>query len=409
MTADESAPDTFAERYFRSGLGTRRDVRGEVEAEYRSDWVQAFRDNDHRLVFGDTTFRLAKEFGFCYGVERSVDYAYETVKRFPDRRIVLTGEIIHNPKVNGRLRELGVRFFGDEDMPDASAVQATDVVILPAFGVATDRFDAIRKSGAVVVDTTCGSVLNVWKNVDRYARDGLTSLVHGKVDHEETTATISQAGNHADGHYIVVLDMDEALAVADYIRNGGDAAAFLERFPHPKTSAGFDPDRDLQRIGVANQTTMLSGESLAIAREIGKALGDRYGDADDTGRFRSFDTICSATQERQDALEVLLEEPLDLLVVIGGFNSSNTGHLAEMAEGIVPAYHVTGPECLLSKDDIQHKPAGKAELARASEWLPEQGPLTIGLTSGASTPDALVGAVVDRILALRGYAPAPGA
>ncbi|MDJ0976581.1 MAG: 4-hydroxy-3-methylbut-2-enyl diphosphate reductase [Planctomycetota bacterium] len=402
--SDADAPDDapFEARYFRKGLGLRQAVRGEVDDEYCSELVQAFRDHGYELAFGDTTFRLAQEFGFCYGVERSVDYAYETLKRFPDRRIVLTGEIIHNPKVNGRLRELGVCFFGDDDLPDASALCPDDVVILPAFGVATGAFDAVRDSGAVVVDTTCGSVLNVWKNVERYAKAGMTALMHGKVNHEETSATISRTTLYPDGHYIVVLDMEEAEHVADYIENGGDAAAFMARFAAPKTSAGFDPDRHLQRIGVANQTTMLSGESLAIARRIGEALEARYGDADDPARFRSFDTICSATQERQDALAALVDEPLDLLIVVGGYNSSNTGHLAEMAEGKVKAWHVKGPECLVSAEQIRYKPVGQTTEAEDADWLPMEGPLRIGLTAGASTPDAVLGAVVQRVLELRG-------
>lgn len=392
----------FEARYFRKGLGLRQSVRGEVDEEYCSEIVQAFREHDYELRFGGTTFRLAREFGFCYGVERSVDYAYETLKRFPDRRIVLTGEIIHNPKVNGRLRELGVRFFGATDLPDASALEADDVVILPAFGVATGAFDEIRASGAVMVDTTCGSVLNVWKNVERYAKAGMTSLMHGKVHHEETRATVSRTCLYDDAHYIVVFDMAEAELVADYIREGGDRGAFLGRFPAPRTSDGFDPDRHLARIGVANQTTMLAGESLAIARLIGRALEDRYGDADDVTRFRSFDTICSATQERQDALADMLEDAPDLMLVVGGYNSSNTGHLAEMADGLVPAWHVKGPECLVSPKCIRYKPVGGKDETEAADWLPTDGPLMIGLTSGASTPDAVLGAVVRRVLELRG-------
>ena len=398
--------DQFEERYFRKGLGLRQEVRGTVSAEYRSDWAQAFRDNDFALSFegptGVTAFKLAREFGFCYGVERSVDYAYETLKRFPDRRIILTGEIIHNPRVNSRLRDLGIRFLGDAEVPDEAAITPDDVVILPAFGVATGQFDKIRASGAVTVDTTCGSVLNVWKNVERYARTEMTSLVHGKVNHEETRATVSRAGLFPNGHYIVVLDMDEAEAVARFIEEDGDPQEILARFPHPKTSEGFDPERHLRRIGVANQTTMLSSESLAIARRIGEALQKRYGDANDIERFRSFDTICSATQERQDALADLIQEPLDLLIVIGGYNSSNTGHLAEMAEGKVSAFHIKGPECLVDAQRIRYKPIGQKDEAEATGWLPEKPDLRIGLTAGASTPDAVIGSVVERLLALRG-------
>jgi 4-hydroxy-3-methylbut-2-enyl diphosphate reductase len=403
--------DGFAERYFRKGLGLRQEVRGQVASEYRSDWAQAFREHGHALAFdhperGRTTFQLAKEWGFCYGVERSVDYAYETLQRFPDRRIVLTGEIIHNPRVNGRLRDLGIHFLGDPGMPDESSITAEDVVLLPAFGVATGQFDQLRASGAVLVDTTCGSVLNVWKNVERYARDGLTSLVHGKALHEETRATVSRADLYPGAHSIVVVDMAEAQIVVDYILGRGDRAAFLAHFAAPKTSPGFDPDLHLQRIGVANQTTMLSSESLAIARAIGEALQQRYGDAKDTARYRSFDTICSATQDRQDALAELIRQPLDLLLVIGGYNSSNTGHLAEMADGIVPAFHITGPECLVDAERILHKPIHHKEEAEARGWLRTDGDLRVGLTAGASTPDVMIGAVVERMLELRGF-PAP--
>ncbi len=401
--------DNWNERYFRKGLGLRADARTEVSTAYRSDWVQAFKEHGFRLRLGDdsrsVTFKLAREFGFCYGVERSVDYAYETLMRFPGRRIILTGEIIHNPSVNQRLRDQGICFMGEGDLKDSSAITPEDVVILPAFGVATTPFDEIRKSGAVVVDTTCGSVLNVWKNVERYARDGLTSLVHGKVNHEETRATVSRTRLYEDAHYIVVLDMDDATHVADVIRGTRPAASILMRFPHPHTSQEFDPERHLARIGVANQTTMLSSESLAIARTIGEVLEARYGERSDTNRFRSFDTICSATQDRQDALRDLIAEPLDLLLVIGGHNSSNTGHLAEMAEGVVPAFHIESANDLLDVKTIRHKPVGqpvdKKAPANASDWLPIDKPhLTIGLTAGASTPDAAVGATVDRVLAL---------
>jgi 4-hydroxy-3-methylbut-2-enyl diphosphate reductase len=401
-SAGPAAEAGFEERYFRKGLGLRQEARQQVLGEWRSDWVQAFKENGFTLGVGETTFRLAREFGFCYGVERSVDYAYETLKRFPDRRIVLTGEIIHNPRVNERLRARGIRFFGDEGVEDASSLGPDDVVILPAFGVATESFDEIRHSGAVVVDTTCGSVLNVWKNVERYARDGMTSLVHGKVNHEETRATVSRVGLHPGAHYVVVLDLAEAEAVAGWIERGGDREAFRRRFAPPRSSEGFDPDHHLQRIGVANQTTMLSSESLAIARRVGEALDRRYGDASDRARFRSFDTICSATQDRQDALAELIQEPLDLLLVIGGYNSSNTGHLAEMAAGRVPAYHIKGAECLVSADLLLHKPAGGREEVEARGWLRREGPLRLGLTAGASTPDSVIGDVVERVLELRG-------
>jgi 4-hydroxy-3-methylbut-2-enyl diphosphate reductase len=395
-------PAAPEERYFRKGLGLRAEVKDRIAGDYHSAIVQRFRENDFTLTVGDVTFRLAKEFGFCYGVDRAVDYAYETLAKFPDRRVVLTGEIIHNPGVNERLRALGIRFVGDPDVPDLDAVREGDVVLLPAFGVPAEDFDRLRRSGAVLVDTTCGSVLNVWKNVERYAREGFTAIVHGKWNHEETKATCSRVRIHPGGHYLVVLDLAEGDLVADYVRRGGDREAFLARFARA-ASPGFDPDRDLQRVGLANQTTMLSSESLEIARRVERAIVDRYGPEEKPRRFRSFDTICTATQDRQDALETLIREPLDLLLVIGGHNSSNTGHLAEMAVGRVPAYHVAGPESLLSRDAILHRPVGEKGVAEAHGWLPD-GPVRIGVTAGASTPDVTIGSVVARVLALRGAA-----
>ncbi len=403
--ADPRSPTTpdapFEERYFRKGLGLRSEVKDAIAGDYHSEVVRRFRENGFTLTADGVTFRLAREFGFCYGVDRAVDYAYETVAKFPDRRVVVTGEIIHNPDVNARLRALGVRFVGDSDVPDLAAIRPGDVALLPAFGVTAGDFDVLRSSGAILVDTTCGSVLNVWKNVERYAKEGFTALVHGKWKHEETRATCSRVAIHPGGKWLVVLDLEEVESVADWIRRGGDRAAFLARFAQA-ASPGFDPDADLARIGVANQTTMLSSESLEIARRISKALEDRHGRAELPKRFRSFDTICTATQDRQDALADLIREPLDLLLVIGGFNSSNTGHLAEMGEGKVPVWHIDGPSCLESRDAIRHKPVG-AVAPRRSEgrWLPD-GPLRIGVTAGASTPDVMIGAVVERVLSLRG-------
>lgn len=414
MPPDGNAPDPdeFHRRYFRKGLGLREEVREQVASEFHSDLVARFREAGFTLRLGDTTFRLAREFGFCYGVERAVDYAYETLRRFPGRRIVLTGEIIHNPGVNQRLKDLGLHFLGDGAVPSIAALEPEDVVLLPAFGVTAPDFAALRATGAVVVDTTCGSVLNVWKNVERYARDGFTALVHGKVSHEETRATVSRVHLAGGGHYLVVFDMDEAREVAAYVRRGragapgeggagvgGARGEFLRRFARA-ASPGFDPDLHLERIGVANQTTMLSSESLAIARLVGEAMAERWGPVEGRARFRSFDTICSATQDRQDALGALIAERPDLLLVIGGYNSSNTGHLVEMAQGQVPAFHIEGSASLVDADRIRHKPVGGRAEVETRGWLPS-GPLTVGITAGASTPDVVIGAVVERVARLR--------
>ncbi len=378
---------------FRKGLDLKDAVAGMLADSYHSDLVNQIKTEGFRFTSGRLTVHLAREFGFCYGVDRAVDYAYQTRERFPDRQVFLTGEIIHNPHVNQQLRAKGVRFLSDTE-ESIDRLSSTDVVILPAFGVTIDELARLDRIGCTLVDTTCGSVLNVWKNVRRYAQDGFTSVIHGKVWHEETRATASQALRTPSGHYLVVLDREEAGEVCTYIRHGGDPLAFLERFENA-VSAGFHPDRDLERVGCANQTTMLSSESLEIGEMFRSAMRDRYGDEALPERFRAFDTICSATQDRQDAVVALLNDcSLDLMVVVGGYNSSNTCNLARICNERVPTYHIAEPGCLVSPDEIHHRPVGAREESITRGWLPGGGSVAIGLTAGASTPDNLIGATI---------------
>jgi len=390
-------------RYTNKGFGLKQVIGGQVVRDYASPLVDRMRAEGFRLEAGPLTFHLAQEFGFCYGVDRAIDYAYETREKFPDRNVFITGEIIHNPRVNGRLAAMGIRFL-DGDDATIHALGTEDVVILPAFGVPVATMARLREAGSIVVDTTCGSVLNVWKNVERYAKDGLTSLVHGTWSHEETRATTSRALLHPGGQYIVVRDMTEAEIVAAYVERGGDAASLRARFAHA-TSEGFDPDRHLGRLGCANQTTMLSRESLAIAERIRQALIARYGEQEAAARFRAFDTICSATQERQDALEALLAaHRLDLLLVIGGYNSSNTTHLLEIGLAHrVPTFHIQDVTCVEAAERLRHQPLHTKGEALATGWLPS-GHLAIGVTAGASTPNAELEHVVRRIGEIRGVA-----
>ena len=384
---------------FRKGLDLKAAVAAELNQNYHSDLVQQIKADDFQYKSGRLTIHLAREFGFCYGVDRAVDYAYQTRERFPDRRVFLTGEIIHNPHVNDRLRNKGIEFLSDPHAGRAPLC-ADDVVVLPAFGVTTTEMQRFAEIGCVMVDTTCGSVLNVWKNVKRYAEDGFTSVIHGKVWHEETQATASQALTVANGRFLVVLNIDETNVVCDYIRRGGEPAAFLERF-RDATSPGFEPDRDLGHIGLANQTTMLMSESLEVQDLFRQAMADRYGAEHLPERFRAFDTICSATQDRQDAVVVLLnQQPVDLMIVIGGYNSSNTCNLARMCAEKVPTYHIADPDCLESADAIRHRPAGGKHEVRANGWWPATGNVTVGLTAGASTPDNLVGTTVRKLTEL---------
>lgn len=405
--------------YFRRGFGLRKTIEPLIRSEYHSALVERIRARGYEDRFGEgeraVTVRLAEEFGLCYGVDRAVEYAYETRTQFPERRIFLVGEIIHNPHVNSRLTEMGIVFLYPDSSGefDFSGITAEDVVILPAFGVTVGDFGRLRERGCILVDTTCGSVLNVWKRVEQYARDGFTALVHGKYHHEETRATASQVFKHPGGQYLIVRDMAEARRVMDYLEGAPgrmSRAEFLE-FCTLRSSPGFDPDLHLARIGVANQTTMLAGDSLAIAAEVGRSLERRYGGEpgfDLASHFRSFDTICSATQERQDAVSKLVAGPdgaPDVMVVIGGYNSSNTNHLAVLCARHTVTYHIADATCIdPERGTIRFKPAGApadAPEVEAEDWLPS-GPLTVGLTAGASTPNNKIGEAVERLLRTRG-------
>jgi 4-hydroxy-3-methylbut-2-enyl diphosphate reductase len=388
--------------YFQKGFGLKAEVGPVLARTYQSGVVERLKGLGYDATAGEVRVKLAREFGFCYGVDRAVEYAYETRTRFPDRRIFLSGEIIHNPAVNSRVRDMGIQILPDSKEPAVRyrEVQSGDVVILPAFGVTVAEMDHLRDKGCVLVDTTCGSVLNVWKMVHRSARDGFTVVIHGKHYHEETRATASQASLHADGRYLCVRDVGEAAMVCAFIREELTAEAFRARFGEA-ASPDFEPGRDLGRIGLANQTTMLMSESFEIQEMLRAAMCDRYGDAALAHRFRAFDTICSATQDRQDAVQAMLAEGgLDLMVVIGGYNSSNTQALAGMCAPALPTFHIEDAACI-GADAIRYRPLGGGGEARASAWLPD-GPIAIGITSGASTPDSVVGDVVEKILGLRG-------
>ncbi len=379
---------------FRKGLDLKHAVAGMLADNYHSGIVERIKAEDFTYRDGRLTVHLAREFGFCYGVDRAVDYAYQTRERFPDRSVFLTGEIIHNPHVNEKLRGMGIRFLTDAG-EQIDRLGASDVVILPAFGVTVAMLEQLDRLGCTLIDTTCGSVLNVWKNVRRYAEGGYTSIIHGKVWHEETQATASHAVQYG-GRYVVVFDHAETAIVCEYIRHGGDRDRFLEHFAKA-ASPGFDPERDLQRIGLANQTTMLMTESLEVGELIRQAMVDRFGAAETVDRYQAFDTICSATQDRQDAVVALLhDEPVDLMIVIGGYNSSNTANLARICAASRPTFHIADPDCLISSEEIRYRPVGSKTETTATGWLPA-GSISVGLTSGASTPDNLVGAAIARL------------
>ena len=375
------------------------EVQAAVETHYHSPMVERLRASGGAASFGDVTVRLAKQFGFCYGVERAIDLAYAARKVFVDRNLFLVGEIIHNPDVNAQLASMGIRTLaGPCKLTDIDNLSPDDVVIVPAFGAEVAVQERIKARGCQIVDTTCGDVMSVWKRVRQYANDGVTSIIHGKADHEETRATSSRARDtQGNGHFVVVYDLGEADAVCDYIRGRGDRAAFLEKFAKA-CSIGFDPDLHLRKVGVANQTTMLRSETEEVQRRVREAVVSRDGNAEN---FRVFDTICGATQERQDALIELLSNPPDLMLVVGGYNSSNTTHLADMAAEKTPTYFVVNASCLESPALIRHFDTHARKEIATADWMPS-GPVSLGITAGASCPGNLIEDVLRRFLALRG-------
>ena len=395
--------------YFRKGFGLKADVKPLIDSEYDSALLERIRSLGYVDRFGDLTVRLAKDYGFCYGVDRAIDYAYQTRLRFPDRRIFLVGEIIHNPHVNHRLEERGIAFIHpDEDHHfDFRHITADDVVILPAFGVTLGDLKTLQAIGCVVVDTTCGSVLLVWKRVASYARDGFTAIIHGKYQHEESRATASQVNRFEGGHYLIVRDMREAELVGSYMTGREGAPSrdeFLGLFGKC-SSEGFDPDRDLRRVGVANQTTMLATESLAIGARLREMMVESFGEEHADAHFRSFGTICSATQERQDAVIEMMKDPPDVMLVVGGYNSSNTNHLAHLCRQHTRTFHISSATCIDPEaNTIRHKPELDPNAPEQMEWdwMRTFGPVSLGITAGASTPDYEVGRTIANVLSLRG-------
>jgi 4-hydroxy-3-methylbut-2-enyl diphosphate reductase len=376
-------------------------VQAQVLSHYRSELVDRIRAyGDVISANGVLTIKLAKQFGFCYGVERAIDLAYAARKVFPKQPIYILGEIIHNPEVNDQIRAMDIRSLsGKEKNADIEDLQAGDVVIIPAFGTEVATRAKLEAKGCVFVDTTCGDVMSVWKRVRQYSREAVTSIIHGKAWHEETKATSSQA-TATSGHYLVVFTLAETDYLCNYIVNGGNKQEFLEKFKGAY-STGFDPDVHLTAIGVANQTTMLRGETEEVQRRLKKAMQTRFGMENSEKHFRFFDTICGATQDRQDALEKLLQHPLDLLLVIGGYNSSNTSHLAEMGEAKLPTFFIKNAAKMVSEKTILHYNLHQQAEVETHDWLP-QGNVTIGITAGASCPNNLIEDVIRRLFELKG-------
>ncbi|MEI6370547.1 MAG: 4-hydroxy-3-methylbut-2-enyl diphosphate reductase [Nostocales cyanobacterium ELA608] len=384
--------------YNRKGFGHQAEVATQLQSEYQSNLIQEIRDSNYTLKRGDVTIQLAQAFGFCWGVERAVAMAYETRQHFPTEQIWITNEIIHNPSVNKRMQEMQVEFIPVIDkVKDFSVVGSGDVVILPAFGASVQEMQILNDKGCQMVDTTCPWVSKVWNTVEKHKKGDYTSIIHGKYKHEETVATISFAGK-----YLIVLNLKEAEYVINYIFNGGNREEFLTKFAKA-CSQGFDPDQDLERVGIANQTTMLKGETEQIGKMLERAMMQKYGPTELNQHFQNFNTICDATQERQDAMLELVEDNLDLMIVIGGFNSSNTTQLQQIGiDRGIPSYHIDCVERIQSINHIEHRQL-TGELIITENWLPA-GEIKVGVTSGASTPDKVVEDIIEQIFALKATA-----
>ena len=346
---------------------------------YSASAIAAIRETGGIWELEGLRFHFPEHFGFCYGVDKAIDMVFETTERFKDRRIFLTDQLIHNPYINGKLMEKGVQYLkrDAENLLLCVGLKAEDVVVVSAFGTDFRDIERLKAQGVTIVDSTCGAIINVWKRVEGYAKKGFITVVHGKRNHEETRATASQAVKEG-GTYVIVENMNEAEELASTIRR---------------------PDFD-EKMGMANQTTMLKGESLAIQGILRNAFIERFGEKETQDRFRSFDTICGATQDRQDALRKLLNGKLDLVLIVGGFNSSNTTHLAEIADGKLPYYHIESVQDILSAAEIRSRRPGSGQVTVGQGWL-TQSVKNIGITSGASTPDVTLYEIIQKILALQ--------
>ncbi len=380
-------------RYNRRGFESPTQRAKALGESYQSNLIASIRENNFTYQEGRLKIQLAKSFGFCWGVERAVAMAYETRRHYPKETIWMTNEIIHNPSVNNHLSRMNVKIISAKNgIKDFSAVSHGDVVILPAFGATVQEMQLLHEKECHIIDTTCPWVSKVWHTVEKHKKHTFTSIIHGKYKHEETLATRSFAGN-----YLVVFDLAEAEYVSNYILGNGDRDHFMQKFSKA-FSKGFDPDIHLERVGVANQTTMLKSETEEIGKLFENTMLKKYGPAHLNDHFLAFNTICDATEERQDAMFSLVDEDLDMLVVIGGFNSSNTTHLQEIAiTNNIESFHIDTPDRIsVENNSICHKPL-ESDLVLKKDFIPD-GELTVGITSGASTPDKVVADVIEKLV-----------
>ncbi len=369
---------------------------------YSAGSISAIRETGGVWELGGLRFHFPEHFGFCYGVDKAIDMVFETCERFTkSKRIFLTDQLIHNPYINGKLREKGVEYLKRDwqKLLICDGLKQEDVVVVSAFGTDFRDILHLKEKGVTIVDSTCGAIINVWKRVEGYAKKGFITVVHGKRNHEETRATLSQAVKES-GAYLAIENVAEAHELAEVISGRCLERDFVRSHPGCAISEDYFFEASTCKMGMANQTTMLKGESLEIQNILRNAFIERFGEEQTCDRFRSFDTICGATQDRQDALRNLLKKPLDLLLVVGGFNSSNTTHLAEIAQGHLPFFHIESSQDVLSANEIRARNPQNAKVSVRQGWLASHAK-NIGITSGASTPDVTLFEIIQKIALFR--------
>ncbi len=384
---------------YRSGLISDIKNRRKEQDKLKKDFTPTLLD------LGPIQIYLARHFGFCYGVENAIEIAFRTIEENPGKRIFLLSEMIHNPKVNEDLQQQGVQFLQDtygKQLIPFETLTADDVVIIPAFGTTLQIEAMLREKGIPTehYNTTCPFVEKVWNRSEQIAKKGYSIVVHGKPQHEETRATFSHASHHTPT--VVVNDMTEAVELSKYITGEQPAAQFYEAF-RGRYSQGFDIEKDMQRIGVVNQTTQLASDTQAISDYLKSVYMKKYQltAANIAERFADTrDTLCYATNDNQTAVQGMLETPADLAIVIGGYNSSNTSHLVELCEAVLPTYFIDAAEKLISKETLLNRNWRTKEQFTVTGYLPDKEPLRILMTSGASCPDAVVESVIDRLASL---------
>ncbi len=355
------------------------------------------------LNFGNVKFHIARHFGFCYGVENAIEISYRTLNDHPNRNIYLLSQMIHNPLVNADLLDRGLKFIQDTEgnqLVPWDEVHGDDIVITPAFGTTREIEDLLKKKGIEIAafDTTCPFVTRVWKKAAKLGETDHTIIIHGKHEHEETRATFSHSAEHS--HAVVIRDMNEAKALSEYMTQKKSKPAFYKEF-EGKYTPGFDPEIHFKKVGVVNQTTMLATETQAIADFIKKSMEDHYGIEEIRNHFADTrDTLCYATNENQNATLDLLQAPADLAIVVGGYNSSNTSHLAELLEEKFPTYYIEGAGCISEDGSISHFNQHEKVIETTEKFLLNKSPLQIAITSGASCPDAVVDEVIHKVLSL---------